>query len=251
LRICIDSLRYVDNIRQLGMKAKVEKQELDYREKEIRDYILQNQKTRLTENQVVLAMHDKGVCSRITCLKKIRRLKERGILEDIKEKQNNFSWLVIKDQNEFSLISKQLTEIESVIKVAAEPVRKLFEASDLGNSIFYFSYNVNFLFPYLETVSTMLRVLLIRTDEMIQSKNDCQALHTRIINLMTQITLQAYDLDNAKKLLFVARTKLNYARDQLKDPGTKNDFISFEKVDKVIKTLDNFQAIFLPETKSA
>jgi hypothetical protein len=86
---------------------------------------------------------------------------------------------------------------------------------------------------------------------MIQSKNDRQALHTRIINLMTQITLQAYDLDNAKKLLFIARTKLNNARDQLKNnPDPKIDFVSFEEVDKLIKTLDSFEVTFLPENKA-
>jgi hypothetical protein len=252
LEICIDTFRYLDNFRQLGMKPKEEKQELDNVEREIRDYILQNQnKISLTENKVVAAMQDKEICSRMTCLKKIRGLKERGIIEDIKDRQNGFSCLVLKNKNEFKIISKQLTEIESVIKANAGPVHKLIEAGAANNisRLFTIAYNAEFLFPYLETVSTTLRLLLKGTDQMIQSKNDRQTLHTRIIDLMTELILQAYDLNNAKNLLLITRTKLSKARKDLEDPGTKNNLISFETVDRALKMLDNFELNVLPLIK--
>lgn len=231
------------------MNVKEEEQELDYVERQIRDHILQNREKRLTDNKVVLAMVKQGICSRMTCLKKIKGLEERGIIEDIRTKEDDFSWLVIKNQNEFGLISKQLTEIESVIKANAESVHKLIEASVSNHPITLVSYSVNFLFPYLESVSTTLRMLLVGTDRMIHSKIDSQTLHTRIINLMIELTLQAYDLNNAKNLLFITRTKMTKARDELKNPGTKNDFVSFKTVDRVIKMLDNFESTILPLIK--
>jgi hypothetical protein len=228
------------------MGIKEEKQELDHIEREIRNYILQNQKrSRLTENQVVLAMAEKGICSRMTCLKKIGELKQRDIIEDIKAKQNNFSCLVIKNENDFILISKQLTEIESLIKVMSEPVRKLVELMARSNPSALLSNDVNFLYPYIETVLTMLEVLLLKTDQVIESKTDCQNLHIRIIDLITKLTFQVYNLDNAKNLLIITRDGLSAVRDDLADTGTKNGVISFGMVDRVIKMTDNFESAFL------
>jgi len=51
-------------------------------------------------------MVDNGICARATAEKKINGLKERGIIQDVKVKTNNFSCLVINNQNSFFMIRK-------------------------------------------------------------------------------------------------------------------------------------------------
>jgi DNA-binding Lrp family transcriptional regulator len=220
-----------------------ERQELDDVETAIRDYILENPKK--TQNQIVDEMGDKGVCSRITCLNKIAGLEERDIIEDIRAKPNNFSCLIIKDKNKFGLISEQLTKIEYIIKIMSEPTRKMIELRASKNPL-TIGYDFNVLFPYIESISTLLRVALVRTNEKIQSKKDSQKLHTRIINLMMKLVLQSYDLKNAKELLLITKHDLTVAREVLSDPGTKNDLVSWETVDMVLKTIQDFEMVLLP-----
>jgi hypothetical protein len=42
------------------------------------------------------------------CFKKIANLKERDIVVDLKRKQNSFSCLIVKDENEFKWIVEHL-----------------------------------------------------------------------------------------------------------------------------------------------
>jgi hypothetical protein len=160
-------------------------------------------------------------------------------------KSNNFSCLIIKNENEFSQISKQLTEIESLIKIIDEPTRKINQLSATRDPLAA-RYYYNFLFPYIESISTMLRVLLLRTDEMIQSKKDCQTLHTRIIKLMTKLTLQSYGMNNAKYLLWTAKLDLDGSRELLAHAGTKKDLFTLEMIDTLLKVIENFDRSFLP-----
>lgn len=88
-------------IKELDLELELD---LDEVETSIREYILHNPKKPIF--QVAKAMVDNGICARATAEKKINGLKERGIIQDVKVKTNNFSCLVINNQNSFFMIRK-------------------------------------------------------------------------------------------------------------------------------------------------
>lgn len=174
-------------------------QELDEDEKAIRDWILKN--PRKTENEVAAALMKEGQCHRLTTLKKIRRLKERSILEDVRAKPNSFSCLVVKDDNEYTRIYQVITKIKMVIDAMDEPIKKLFlQRSEWGmnpttKEAMRGAYPLQVLqsqveSKYRQSYTLMLQFLWDRTDNVIQSEKDKQDLHTRIVNLMMRINRQ-------------------------------------------------------------
>jgi len=172
---------------------------------EIRNYILEH--PRQTENQIAQAMSSKGICSRITTLKKIGELKERRIIEDVRSKPNSFSSLVVRDTNEYNFIYRELSKIEKLVDAVekqSELIRKI-PIRDLRAIELYSSYPREvqsklideivdcqrvlvrkFLHPYNDTISLILSTLLYLTRKKIPSEKDSQGLYKKIIQLMVR-----------------------------------------------------------------
>jgi hypothetical protein len=177
----------------------LENQDLDEDETAIRDWILENPK--MTENQVAMAMMKNGQCHRLTALKKIGWLQDRDIVEDIRAKPNNFSCLIVKDENEYTRIYQEIIKIKTVIDGMNEPIEKLFlqrvelgtnpetEEAIRGNHSLQ-NLQIQIEFKYRQSYSLMLQFLWDRTNSEIQSEKDKQILHTMIVNLMMKMNKQ-------------------------------------------------------------
>jgi hypothetical protein len=112
-------------------------------------------------------MQDAGQCHRLTALKKIANLKERDIVVDLKRKQNSFSCLIVKDENEFKWIVEHLSKIE---KFNREPTKSKPQKKARHDFIIH-----------------DLLLALFRTNTRIKSQDDRQVLNQRIIELMLEI----------------------------------------------------------------
>ena len=187
----------------------MENQDLDGDETAIRNWILENPKR--TENQVALAMMKNGQCHRLTTLKKIGRLQERDIVEDIRAKPNNFSCLIVKDENEYTRIYQEITKIKIVIDAMDKPIEKLFlqraewgtnsnteEATRGALSLSILQYQIESV--YRQSYSLMLQCLWERTNSVIQSEKDKQTLHTMIVNLMMKMNRQFWHPRQLKEI---------------------------------------------------
>ena len=95
---------------------------VDLHERAIRDYLLEYPEK--NENQVLKEMMIRGICSRITTLKTIDNMLERGILEDIKVKKNSLSRLVVRNTNEFTNLSQRLQNIEKTMTKMDKRMRR-------------------------------------------------------------------------------------------------------------------------------
>ena len=173
-------------------------QVVDLHERAIRDYLLEYPEK--NENQVLKEMMIRGICSRITTLKTIDNMLERGILEDIKVKKNSFSRLVVRNTNEFTNLSQRLQNIEKTMTKMDKRMRRFNQFLATKNPA-PASYKASFVIPYVNTIYTMLCVLQARVKESISSKEDSITLNNRIIDLMMKLSKQAYDVQNCRDLL--------------------------------------------------
>lgn len=173
-------------------------------ELEILKYIEKNPGT--TENKIAMYMDEKKMCSRMTTLKTIEDLKsnQRGLIVD-RQEGNSFHRLHINDKNEFNRIQKELLEIESIIDATHEykyVVNEYIENAQFGNS--RDAGNAGFLRSqmhiYEPPIKTMLQFLLTRTNNIIHSEKDKQALYAKFIKLITKVDHENFDVD-WKKIL--------------------------------------------------
>ena len=174
-------------------------QDLNDRQKAIRQWVLDN--PRKKENDIVKAMQKEGKCSRMTTLNEIDELLERQILEDVRAKPNNFSCIVARDENEYTRIYQVVLKIKKVIDAMDEPIEKLFlqgaewasnsstQEATRGLPVLK-DLQDDIQSRYRKKYDLMLQYLWNRTNSVIQSEKDKQALHTLIVNLMMKINEQ-------------------------------------------------------------
>ena len=213
-------------------------QVVDLHERAIRDYLLEYPEK--NENQVVKEMMIRGICSRITTLKTIDNMLERGILEDIKVKKNSLSRLVVRNTNEFTNLSQRLQNIEKTMTKMDKRMRRFNQFLATKNPAAA-SYKASFVIPYVNTINTMLCVLQARVKESISSKEDSITLSNRIIDLMMKLSKQAYDVQNCRDLLQECRKNLTKGRKDFSDPGTTNAIIDVEGIDSILSLIDDFE----------
>ena len=213
-------------------------QVVDHHERAIRDYLLEYPEK--NENQVVKEMMIRGICSRITTLKTIDKMLERGILEDIKVKKNSLSRLVVRNTNEFTNLSQRLQNIEKTMTKMDKRMRRFNQFLATKNPAAA-SYKASFVIPYVNTINTMLCVLQARVKESISSKEDSITLSNRIIDLMMKLSKQAYDVQNCRDLLQECRKNLTKGRKDFSDPGTTNAIIDVEGIDSILSLIDDFE----------
>lgn len=182
----------------------------------------------------------------MTTLNEIDELLGRQILEDVKDKPNNFSCLVVRDDNEYTRIYQQIAKIKTVIDAMDEPVNNLFlqriewtqksklkEADRVAQVLRVLHIQESM---YRENYSLMLQVLWDRTNEVIQSDKDKQILHTRIVNLMLKMNRQFW---NGRQLKEIFRLS-TYNSEILKLPLSKQVGITKELIDKLNTTQQDF-----------
>jgi len=149
----------------------------------------------VTENQIVKAMHDNRMCSKITTLKKLRDLKDRDEIRDsLKEGESGFHKLRINYDNEFMAIDKGLSEIENIIYVMEENLSKITKEWDKTDENFPMELSDLFRFyvyPYMELMETIIRLYTFKTYTKIHSAKDLQLLYGKIIKLMLLLAKQS------------------------------------------------------------
>ena len=92
----------------------------DKHHKAILDFIKNNPES--TENQVVKAMEanpEPNRCSKMTTLRKLDELIEKGEIRDLKEEKSGFHKLYVNENNDFNRINEQLTQINLYLPLQA------------------------------------------------------------------------------------------------------------------------------------
>jgi hypothetical protein len=225
------------------------KQELTDRQREIRQWVLDNPKK--TENKIALAMQDKGTCHRLTALKEIYELIERQVLEDIKTKPNNVSCIVARDKNEYTKIYNEITKIKKVIDAMDKPVEKLFlqrvewvtnlETEEAIRGVHSLQNLLHMESIYRQSYSLMLQFLWELTNSKIKSEKDKQALHILIVNLMMKINRQSWYPRKLKEILKL----YTFGPGIIESPLSKKMGINKELMDKLITTKEEFVNLYL------
>jgi hypothetical protein len=228
----------------------LENQDLDEDETAIRNWILENPKK--TENQVAMAMMKNGQCHRLTALKKIGWLQDRDIVEDIRAKPNNFSCLIVKDENEYTRIYQEITKIKTVIDAMDKPIEKLFlqraewgtnsstEEATRGASLLQ-NLQIQIESKYRQSYSLMIQFLWDRTNDIIQSEKDKQTLHTMIVNLMIKMNRQFWHPRQLKEIFKF----FNFDPSIIKWTLSKKMGINKERIEKLNTTQEDFVRRFL------
>lgn len=218
--------------------------------KEIINYIKDNPGS--TQNMVSKYMDEtRTLCSRLTTLKTINDLISKDVIEDRKE-GNRFHSLYLNDRNEFNRIDREISEIDSIIKEMDKPMDRLFQISttDLKKDQFSDKANLHlyFHYPYRDSVSTILQLLLLWTSTKIKSRSYSQLLYASIIKLMLKLTLQTFNLRDPKALLENDITALNYLK-QVKSTVAfaEKKGINIKVGDNLIAKMKFFEKQFLDD----
>lgn len=80
-----------------------------------------------TENQVVKAMEEQKVCSKMTTLRKLDELIEKQEISDLlKQGGSGFHRFIINEHNEFNKIYNWLAEIDSILNEIEDPMADVY-----------------------------------------------------------------------------------------------------------------------------
>jgi hypothetical protein len=158
-------------------------------EGEIRKYIREHPGT--TINQVAIHLAEKKLASYVPAYNKIKYLIQVGIIEDLRE-GNSLHRLYINDENDYNMISEELTNIEKILSRMHKPIKKISEL--------YGRYGRNkaneFKKDYQWFFMWAFHVLLIRTAHVNQSQRQSQELLNKIVKLMLELNDQFTEYDN-------------------------------------------------------
>lgn len=171
-----------------------EDQRLDNRDKAIIEFIKVHDGP--TENEIVKALREQKISSKLTTLKKIRELKQKGEIKDsLKEGESGFHHLYInEDKSEFNQINEKLLQIEIVINRMNSIVKNIKKATLSTSQTMSNKYtpemleaNLFFLDIIYDAFDSMLHLLLRTTTENIRSQIDSKILYNKIIDLLGKV----------------------------------------------------------------
>jgi hypothetical protein len=173
-----------------------EAERLDAHHKAILNFIKNNPGQ--TENQIVKAMEVKGICSKMTTLKKIDELIVMKEIKDLSKKgENRFHKFILNDENEFNLIDDWLSKLECTgeiightIEKARELERRYKDIQDLPAELIVLDSDLSY--AYAGSIKQMVEILLIESNRRIQSWKDRQILYSRIIKLLMKMIPYVY-----------------------------------------------------------
>ena len=165
----------------------------------IRKYII-NREGKATKGEVVRYMQNEVVeplrLSRDTTIKIIENMNNVIILKG--ERRGQAHMLLIEDKKEFNRIGSELSEIESIVEIMSEPMKKFMsiggdnphEIRKVPDRWIVKELSDKFIGAYLESIGEMLEILLIQIANKIQSQKDAWTLYKRIIELKIKLNEQ-------------------------------------------------------------
>jgi hypothetical protein len=218
---------------------------LDY----VREHSL-DKDPKITKSDVM--RHLKKESRMMTTHKTIIELIKEGKIKMVKPKDKPYSqtdYLVINQEDEFNKIYNCLSEIESIMYVMQEPLKKISrlyypkgmseEEKSQARKL-----EINFKVPYKEAINVMLQELLARVNDKIHSQKDKEILYARIFDFSRILTLQFWpagvkvtqQLDSlvSTRLMLVKPSALSEAKN-----------INVDLANKLIETIENFKKEFL------
>jgi hypothetical protein len=218
----------------------------------ILDYVRENsldKDPRITKSDIMKHLKD----SRPMTTHKITiDLIKEGKINMVKPKDKPYSqidYLIINEKNEFNKIYNSISEIERIIYVMQEPVRKISKLyytkgmSDQEQSEAR-KLEINFKVPFKEAINVMFQELLGRVFEKVHSENDKQILYARILDLLRILTLQFWPegVKVAQQLDSLIATRLKLVKPSALSEA-KN--INVDLANDLITVIENFENQFL------
>jgi len=160
-----------------------EVQRLDEHHKAILDFIKGSPEC--TQNQVVKAMDEQRVCSKMTTLRKLDELKQRGeIIDSLKDGQSGFHLYYINNKSNFSQINEKLLRIETIIDRMNNILRSTSRADRNPE---FLKADVFFMDLIYDLFDRVLHLILRLTTENISSEKDSKILYNKIIQVLTKV----------------------------------------------------------------
>jgi len=197
----------------------------------IREYISKNPGT--TEHKVAEYMAENHYCARDTTHNLIYdTLIPNGKVID-KKIGNSRHKLYINDEDEFNIISQQLSGIENLIQSMDGPMRKftMLSLMEPPGALRYFG------FGYQAQIHRILTILLIRTSELELEEKESQVLYTRIVKLLVKLEMQTW---RPKSLTQIFK-HFHYESIDKPTPELKKMGIDDKLVDNLVTVIENFK----------
>ena len=212
---------------------------LDEYENTVYDFILKNEGC--SENYARTKIKE---YPDLTIRRKIKSLIAKGVIEDRKIGSRNHR-LFVNDRTRFARVDKTLHKIDEQIDSFDGLIAWL---NQMGSKKFpldvqAYKWKEIFVFPYIEMLATMLRVLYMKESGI--SNVDSQTLHDRNITLFKKLTLQTIAMNNEKEVLNNCRKKFQTALDYISSNSPLNQFLHPITFKKLIKMSENFEQEFL------
>ena len=220
-----------------------EPQPLDDDEKTILQYITQH--PGMTEYKIATEMDDNGICARATTHKKLRGLVERGFVEDRLHKANGFHRYYRSNKNDFSFLYDELLRIKNLVAAMFQSVCKLVKEDNP------LELDVKFIDSYVQTVTTMLNILLFQIFFTKFSNVDAQTLYTIFLTVLVNLNGQSIhgsaNLFTDLESLLIGKQNLERVMKELSRTATsKKSVLNIQVLNDLGKEIDHFDKDVVP-----
>jgi hypothetical protein len=217
---------------------------LDDKERVIRNYILEH--PGVTDNKVAIHMVNQGLLSKVPTLKRINSLITRGIIED-RKKGNSFHRLYVTDKTQFNTIYRELLEVSAIMEdmlelseryqhlAKAKVIPTTTAETDPGVILLEFDSKA-----YVDTVSAMLRILLVWTHISKINDADKNLLYQKITNALIKLNREPFNLTSFKKVLSSNKIRLQLKIQRL--TGARNSQ-NIKNIARLLKKAKDFDTI--------
>jgi hypothetical protein len=220
----------------------------DDKERVIRNYILEH--PGVTANTVATYMVNQGLLSKVPTLKRIKGLITRGIIDD-RKKGNSFHRLYVTDKTQFNTIYREVLEVSAIMEdmlELSERYQHLAKVKVIPTTTAGTDPGVNPRFislefdskAYVDTVSAMLRILLVWTHISKINDADKNLLYQKITNAFIRLNREPYNLPSSKKVLSLNKIRLQLKMQQL--TGARNSQ-NIKNIARLLKKADDFDTI--------
>jgi hypothetical protein len=216
----------------------------------VRTYVIRHPGT--TKTKIADYMEERGDSSRVTTLKIIDDLVFEEIIKVVRDRpKSRIHYLFINDQNEFNLMDREISEIETIIDGMNESMRKIFHYKSVQYGLKHEvdpGLGSHFEYPYREAVTMMLQLLLVRIDNKVDSVERANFLYARITKLIQKLTLQFYDFNKPTDFLRSMTRDLRMLRQEVSSKQynkSKKKIVDTKMVTRLISKIEHFQKTFL------
>jgi hypothetical protein len=186
-------------------------------------------------------------------------VRDKTVIVKPDEKNSQIHHLYIN--NKFKIISNQLAEINKIMDLMDEPIRRInkhqIPVARNDKEFLKWLDNVNekptnlddlhshFFYPYQEVIIMMLRLLFVRISSTAISEIDANTLRTKILRLMNRITTQIYNIDREKDYLNFAIMELKSFQLSTTKTFAKNNKIDIGLRPQIVQIIESFKKNFL------